>query len=106
MNKPEHEENQPSDYTKFYHELLEEFGEGYIFTLEEFNKLLKETSFSKPNDVFNYLLHNNLIKSHKGGIELKIERAPVISKCKQVKPKPVYSTLTVHPFRRNKKRVQ
>ena len=72
MSKGEREENQPSDYTKYYIELLEEYGENYVFSLDEFDKLTNEALFPDSDIVLSYFLRYNMIFSHKGGIELKL----------------------------------
>ena len=66
------EENWTTDYTKYYIELLEEYGESYVFSLEEFDKLTNEALFSDSNTVIYHFLRNNMIISPEGGIELKL----------------------------------
>jgi hypothetical protein len=70
LNIDVYDMDQPSDYTKFYIELLEEFGENYVFSIDEFDKITKEALFSDSNSVLNYFLGHNMIKSYKGGVEL------------------------------------
>lgn len=75
MARIEDRKNHPSDYVKFYLDILEEYGEDYIFYLDEFYKLTKEALFPDPNEVLSYFIRKNMIKSHEGGIELRLLNA-------------------------------
>jgi hypothetical protein len=72
MSNDEYQEKQASNYIKFYIELLEEFGENYVFSPEEFDKIIQEALFSDSGNVLDYFLRNNMITSYKGGVELRL----------------------------------
>ena len=72
MEEIEKNKNNPSDYIRFYLDLLEEYGENSVLSLKEFDSITCEASFSNPSKVLYYLLrHSMVVPSEEGEVMLR-----------------------------------